>query len=108
MLISIQSAEHSTLFFQGVQAHQYLFDYLPWGPLPSIDSVTVGVRSILQNHPSSILFAVFAQPGVPNRDGLCPSQQDERFAGIVGLMEANKAIASAEIGYVRPSPDVHE
>ena len=74
---------------------------MTWGPFPTVESLQTTLHTRIGTDPSKTLYAVYAQPSLADKDGIIPANDDERFAGMVGLLDANEAHASVEIGFVR-------
>lgn len=73
-----------------------------WGPFSHVESLRTLLHPLIATDPTRTLFAVYARDGIPDRDGAVTTNDDERFVGTIGLLNADKANASAEIGGVRP------
>ena len=89
LLHSPQPAIHGPAYWEGTQDHPSLYDYLPWGPFPSLPSFTHYLTPRLAS-PSSLVLAVL--------DKSSPSSPGTPLAGIVGFLNADAANLSVEVG----------
>ncbi|KAH8110050.1 GNAT family acetyltransferase [Phellopilus nigrolimitatus] len=84
------AALHAKAFFEGSKAHPELYTYFPPGPFASIDEFIGDFsENRVLKEPSNVLFAILDKTG-----------PEPRVAGIIGLLNTDKANLSTEIGFV--------
>ncbi|KZT61416.1 hypothetical protein CALCODRAFT_553136 [Calocera cornea HHB12733] len=108
-------ALHLPLFQKHASVHPGMFAYLPFGPLPTLQSAAELYLKRVESDPHSTWFCVVDLTRPPatatdlssedNDDGsMSPSEIEKdwhgSFAGIIGLLSASASQSQAEIGYL--------
>lgn len=88
--------KHAPLFFAGCKDNPHLFDYLNYGPFPSLPQFEEWCRTRIQEKRTSAAWAIYAKTQATQ------TEEQWKFAGIVGLVNADVDNRSVELGLVQP------
>lgn len=86
-----------------------MFKYLPFGPFHDQEEFKTHYDNTIRQNKSSVLFAVLVKLGalettVAPCNSLTLEGEEHIFAGTIGMLNADVAQSSVEIGYVQSSP----
>ncbi|TBU46062.1 acyl-CoA N-acyltransferase [Dichomitus squalens] len=86
-VVLFNPAVHGAEYWAGTKDHPEVYDYLPWGPFPSLDSFVHYIDQRFNISPSYLVLAVLdkTSPGTP-------------LAGLVGFLYAEPSNLSLEVG----------
>jgi RimJ/RimL family protein N-acetyltransferase len=99
--LCFQPSIHAETFFAVSLQHPELYDFLPYGPFPSIESFLLFYSSRIQQHPGVILFAILDKTRSLNEP---ESALVETFAGVVGFLLSDPIHLKTEIGMITTFP----
>lgn len=86
----LSAAAHAALLFPAYVGHDWVWDYLPYGPFHSAAAYHRWVKD-MADQPDPHFFAIF-------------DRQAESFGGVASLMRINPAFGSVEVGHVNMAP----
>jgi len=92
ILVPFDSSSHADPFVQGIKNNPDLFTYLTYGPFSTRADFAAFYRSRIELSNAETLFAILVKPQTVD--------EQESFAGVVGLLNASPTNASIEIGFV--------
>ena len=84
-------AKHAAPFVEACKDHPGLFDFVPYGPFPTIADFK-DFYPVWVSNPAVAVFAVFAKSS--------SSAEQGTMAGTIGWLNANPGNATIELGFV--------
>ncbi len=82
-----QPSAHAPEYWAGTKDHPELYDYLPWGPFPSLPSFLAYLDERFHRSPQYLVLAVLDKTSEP-----------PALAGLAGFLHADPANLSVEVG----------
>lgn len=92
VLAPFDFALYADRFVEGSRDYPELFAYVTQGPFSTIGEFAARYKSRIEASNAAALFAILVKPQIVD--------EEESFAGVVGLQNANPINASIEIGFV--------
>lgn len=95
-----QPSVHNQPFFDALQQTPAIFDYIRMKIPENVHELGSLFISRFVDNPDWHLYAVYAKPGVPDRDGHVSNDAAGSFAGSVGILDSRYNDAFTEVGAV--------
>ena len=91
-LVPFDFSSHAEPYVQGCKDHPELFAHVPYGPFSTVTDFAAFYMARIDGSDAETLFAILVKPHTV--------EEQESFAGIIGLQNANPTNGTTEIGFV--------
>ncbi|PIL34467.1 hypothetical protein GSI_03243 [Ganoderma sinense ZZ0214-1] len=90
-LVPFNPSQHGPEYWAGSKDHPELYDYLPWGPFPTLSALLVYLDARFHRSSQCLVLAVLDKTATSE-------SEPPALAGLVGFLHADPANLSVEVG----------